>query len=101
MFIETVPKRGYRLICEVRHVPPDQTDEQTDEQITDTARPETAPPATAAPPVRHRKVAWIATSLILAAAAALLFLASRLPQDDRLSVLVLPFSNVSTTQDNE
>ncbi len=96
-FIETVPKRGYRLVCEVRHVPPDQADQPS----ADDVRPAPAAAGMAALPVRSRKLAWIVTPLILAAFAMLLLLSSRPPQDDRLSVLVLPFSNVSTTRDNE
>lgn len=96
-YIETIPKRGYRLTVPVEHVEPDSIPAQVAPQATSRGRIE-------------RRLRWWPRAAVIGAAvvvAAVIVAASSIPFRDGAppvlanSVAVLPFTNLSSDPDQE
>lgn len=96
-YIETLPKRGYRLVAPVKPVAPAAIPAATAAAET-RAIPEAA---ASAAPHRGLRAGHVLVAVAIAAVAyiALRVLAPETPTDDFESVAVLPFTNLSAEQD--
>jgi DNA-binding winged helix-turn-helix (wHTH) protein/tetratricopeptide (TPR) repeat protein len=104
VFIETVPKRGYRFSPPVADAPPAtalETPATLQTQATTLETPEAAPPAIALPPSGSRRV-WLAVAVALALAIAVGSAVLRAPPtfSSRRSLAVIGFRNLAGGTDD-
>jgi TolB-like protein/DNA-binding winged helix-turn-helix (wHTH) protein/Tfp pilus assembly protein PilF len=97
MYIETLPKRGYRLVASVEPVEPAATPATTATPETP-AKPEAAAPAPPRRRLRARHI-LVAVATVAVAYAAVRVLTPETPAGNFESVAVLPFTNLSAEQD--
>lgn len=95
-YIETVAKRGYRLITEVSEAPPDAAEDRTAGREASGPTPTQPLPSPPAPAIqRHRMLAVVAIAALVAVALWLSGKPARWGQPDYHTVAVLPFDALS------